>query len=315
MASGNFGPTSTGYNRPTLAELIQQEQNAMLVGIPGLTFAAGSPELAIAESRAKLRNDDWEAAECSFNSFDLNNQSGCALDVAAGLQGFIRLPNETDAEFLARINATVSGNGFVTDLEAALSQVADLCRVTVFNNTTDSLDPFTGNPPHSFEVVYQGGDAQDVALQTWICSTGATNIGTDTVTFTDADGICRRVNITPVTEVPYCVRLFVDTYELGACSNQTFENIQSATLEALQSKSLRIGGPIFAGLISSTVFSQVSGLDITSIQFAPSSVDANGNCTCANVEESDWVDGPLQIGHRSIPTFDFDCIEIIARDR
>jgi len=288
----------------------------MLAGRPNLGFTAGSPELAIAEARAKLRNDDWQRRECEFNSFDITTQSGCALDIAARLQGFERRVDETDAEFIARIESSVSGTGFVTGLESAIGGVQDVCRVRVFNNTTQSADPLTGNPGGSYEIVYQGGDTSDIARVAWPCSSGAINIGQQTEFFEDAGGICREVRLTEAVEVPQCVRLVIDTYQLrGGCDNQTFDAITDAALAALQSKDINIGDPIFAGTISTGVYAAVGGIDIVSIEFAPSSVDADGNCTCANVQESDWEAGALRLSHRELATFDRDCIVIISRDR
>lgn len=316
MAGGTFGVTSAGFVRPTLDELIQIEKDSMLAGVPSLTFAAGSPELAIVEARAKAQNADWEARECAFNSFNTANQAGCALDISAKLQGFVRLDGESDADFQARISATESGTGFVSTLETAIGALPDVCRVRVFNNTTSSVDTSTGNPAGSYEVVYQGGDPQAIAQATWDCSTGAINVGNETVRFEDNDGICREVRITQATEVPYCVRLIVDTYQIqGGCTNQTFDSIIDAAFTALSDKSLAIGNPIFAGAISGSVYAAVQGLDIRSIEFAPSSVDVNGDCTCDDVLESDWQNTALDVGHRTIPTFDRDCIIVLARDR
>ena len=316
MAGSQFGPTSAGYLRPTLAELIDQERNLLLAAIPSLTFAAGSPELAIIEAQAKLRNDEWEARECAFFSFDINNQSGCALDVAAGLQGFTRLADETDDEFKARINDDDSGSGFITDIERGVRALEDVCRVTVYNNTSGIDDASTGNPSGSFEVVYQGGDPTQIAGVVWECSSGATNLGQQSVDYEDNDGICRQVRLTEAQEVPYCVRLTIDAYQTrGGCENQTLENIEQAAFDALSSKDIPIGGPVLAGDISGSIYANVSGIDIVSVEFAPSSVDASGNCTCDNVQESDWQLGSLVIDPREIATFDRSCIVIIARDR
>ena len=317
MASGTFGPTSTGFNRPTLAQLIADEQSYMLAGVPSLTFAAGSPELAIVEARAKASNAEWESRECSYNSLDINNTSGCALDMAARLQGFTRLIGETDQQFLDRINSTVNGTGFVTGLETAISQIQGNCRSVVYNNNTSTDDVVTGNPPSSFEVVYQGGHPEAIALAVWECSTGATNIGTDAVFVEDAGGICREVRITEATETPYCIRLILDTYSVrGGCDNQTFENIIDAANEALQSKSINIGDAIHAGIVSGPIYAAVSGINIRSIEFAPSTIDPiTGDCTCANVTDEDWVPGPLNLGPRELATFDRNCIVVFAQDR
>ena len=314
--AGTFGPTSAGFIRPTLAELITMEQTAMRSGIPGLAFAAGSPELALSEARAKLLNDQWAAQECAFNGFDITTQSGCALDIAARLQGFARLPNESDVNFIDRINSSVSGTGFVTGLETAISALQGVCRIRVFNNTSTVTDVFTGNPSGSFEVVYQGGDDSQIAEAIWQCSTGAINAGQTTTFFQDANGICREVALTQVTEIPYCIRITVDTYQLrGGCDNQTFENIVDATFGALSDKSINIGDPIFKGLIAPSIHASVGGIDIARIEFAPSSIDpTDGSCTCTNVTEDDWQEGALRLSHRERATFDRDCIQVIARD-
>lgn len=316
MAVENFGPTTTGFIRPTLAELVTQEQDAMRAGVPSLGFLAGSPELAIAEARAKIRNDDWASRECSFNAFDINNVNGCALDIAAGLQGYTRLTDETDDAFKARILGATGSGGFVTSLESAIRALDGVCRVTVFNNTTSITDLTTGNPAGSYEVVYQGGNPQQIAEQVWECSTGAINVGNDTVSFEDVNGYCRDVRLTRANDIPYCVRLTVDTYRTKtSCDNQTFQSIISAAFAALTDKSICIGDAIYAGRISAAIYSAVGGLDIRNIEFSPSSLDAAGACSCENVQEDDWVSGALSLPHRDTPVFDIDCIEIIARDR
>ena len=314
--ASNWGPNSTGYVLPTLQELIDEEKSFMLAGNPNLTFPAGSKDLVIVEKRAKARLRDWEARQCEYASQDPCNATGCQLDNRLALLGYKRLEDETDEEFIARWKSSKGDGGWITKIEGKISNLDGVCRVKVWQNTNETVDEFTGLPGGSYEVVFQGGDPKEIAKIIWECSTGCKNIGTDECVFEDENGVCRRIKLTPAVEVPMCIRLRINTYDISCgCTNQTETAIKEAAIAILTSKEgcgRNIGDPIYAGILQQGI--AIPGIGIEGIDTAPSGLDDDGNCTCDLVEDEEWVPGALNLGPRTIPTFDIDCICVLSRD-
>lgn len=97
---------------------------------------------------------------------------------------------ESDAAFRARRRAEVSLSGKAT-LDAIRSQILSLSEVTaavVFQNNTNVVD-IEGRPPHSVDIVVQGGDNQTIAdLIFDVVAGGITTVGEDTYTVIDSQG-------------------------------------------------------------------------------------------------------------------------------
>ena len=315
MASpNNYGVQPSGFIRPTLADLIQEEKDIMLLGWPSLTFAAGSPELAIVEARAKAEDQKWQQLECVYQSFNPCNAEGCALDDRAAIFGIVRQVGEKDAELRRRVKSgTAQGCGFETALQTKLENITGVELVRIYNNTTGGVDAITGNVSGSYEVVIQGGDDTEIAEAIWECSTGATQLGNTSVQITDKSGICRFVRFTRPTETPMCIKLHLTTYDTSCgCDGQNMEAIIDAVYASLTDTGTctrNIGDTIYASSITGPLYAAIKGIDVRRVEFSPSIIAANGDCSC---DEDAFVEGALNLGPRTIPVFDRDCICISA---
>jgi len=321
----NWGVTPTGYVLPTLAELIAEEQAAMLAGNNQLTLPPGSKDAMIAENRAKIQLRNWQGRQCEYFSRNPCNASGCQLDQALGLLGYTRKvinsTLETDEEFPARWKSRGTDGGWVSKLQGQILNMPGVCRVRVWTNEGDFTDPFTGLEPGSYEVVYEeespgSADKEAIAKLVWLCSTGCKRVGKVTCRVEDDQGVCREVKLSPATVVPYCIRIIVNTYDTSCgCDDATETAIRERALEILQTKNKcgrNIGDPIYPGLLQTGL--NVGGIDVVGLEFAPSGVDDDGNCTCDNVPDDGWTAGALNLGHCTVPSFDLDCICVESRD-
>lgn len=309
MASSTYGVTSTGFIRPTEAEIAQE----IIDCFPDdLEYTSGCYETNLLEAMTKLRKRWLEKAECDFNT--QNNYclaTGCQLDAAIEFMGYSRLDGEEDIDLIARVKAAeASGSGgFETILENKIRGLDAVCRVRVYTPKDASK---TGNQSCEVETVVQGGDKEAIALAIHGCSGGLTNVGDTLCRVEDSEGICREVSFTIATEVEYCVRMFVKTYGSNCgCDNQTFDSISQNAFDIMNSKDIcdgiGIGGTVYRGMFCS------KGIEIAKLQFAPALYDADGNCICDQQPESAWIDGPLTLGCREVLKIkSLDCICPIA---
>jgi len=115
-----------------------------------------------------------------------------ASDAAAGLDA------ETDAEFRVRRETELqaAGTSPLDAIRSAVAAVTGVVKVTVDENITDATGP-TGIPPHSVEVVVQGGADADIAAAILGARAGGIGTyGTTTTTALDAGGVSRTVRFT-----------------------------------------------------------------------------------------------------------------------
>lgn len=118
---------------------------------------------------------------------------------------------ESDNEYRARRAETlqVAGAGTLEAIRAKLLQVTGVTAVIGFENITDIPDP-EGRPPHSFEMVVQGGEDQTIADQIWVTKpAGIRSFGTETVQITDSQGQVHDIQFSRPTELPIYVEITV----------------------------------------------------------------------------------------------------------
>lgn len=116
---------------------------------------------------------------------------------------------ETDNEYRARRATTlqVAGAGTPEAIRSRVLEVADVTAAIVFENETDITD-IDGRPPHSVEVVIQGGDDQTLWDLLWqIKPAGIKTLGTEVGTVTDSNGQVHTLRFSRPTDVPIYVDL------------------------------------------------------------------------------------------------------------
>jgi uncharacterized phage protein gp47/JayE len=110
---------------------------------------------------------------------------------------------ETDTEFRLRraLSLQRPGTAPLPGIRTAVSLVDGVTTVFAFENATDEVDG-EGRPPHSVEMVVQGGDNEDIARAIWDSKAGGiATFGEVEVTFTDDFGQSRTVHFSRPEEV------------------------------------------------------------------------------------------------------------------
>lgn len=117
---------------------------------------------------------------------------------------------ETDAELRARRDRELQGGALTPDdaVRLAVANVVNVRRVLVVPSNGDS--PVGLQPPHSVEVVVQGGTDAAIAAAIWSSvALGIATYGTTTTTTVDAGGVTRTVRYTRPTVATVYVGILV----------------------------------------------------------------------------------------------------------
>src|SRR6185369_16646981 len=152
----------------------------------------------------------------------ISGWTGVSNPVDATLGSF----QETDLELRSRRAASVAlpSQGILDGLFAALSQVANVDHVAVYENPDDTVDG-NGLPPHSINAIVDGGSAADIAQAMWIKkSLGVTQVGAVTQDVTDTQGRTHTMR----WDVPLPTNVYVVVTMAAAVGAATKTAIQNA---------------------------------------------------------------------------------------
>lgn len=125
---------------------------------------------------------------------------------------------EVDAALRVRRRIELSRAGTSTPdaIRADLLETAGVTTCTVFYNNTDTTDG-DGVPPHSVEVLVQGGDDQIVADAVFASvAAGIGTYGTTTKTVVDSEGFSHTVKFSRPTAVPVYVDVSLVVFPSGS---------------------------------------------------------------------------------------------------
>jgi hypothetical protein len=145
-------------------------------------------------------------------------------------------PIQTDPELKqAAVNSTAGPALTILEaITAAISEVAGVSRLFVYENDTDINDA-NGQGPHSIYAVVQGGDPTQIC--TAIAqkkSPGTTTLGTTSETVADSNGVPNVINYYPLTEVTITVQVNVTKLAGWNDSNSALiQEVVAAYLSAL----------------------------------------------------------------------------------
>lgn len=209
-----------------------------------------------------------------------------AADVALGRDV------ETDADFRVRREELLRVTGAAA-AEAIRSDVLDVTDVTecyVYVNFSDVTDG-DGLPPHSFEVVVSGGDADE--LRAAIFASGAAGIesyGTTSGTVTDSQGNTHTIKFTRPTAKP--VHVIVEV-TVDADSYPVDGDTQIKAAVAAFGDGLGVAEDVIDSAIIPVVFAIDGVLDVTSVLIGfsdPPTLSANLAIAAREVATIDTAD-------------------------
>lgn len=147
------------------------------------------------------------------------------------LDAVVGRETETDAELRARRNVSLqqSNAGTLKAIEANVREVEDVLKCVGFENVTDEIDG-DGRPPHSFEIVVQGGADEDIAQEIWEAKpSGIPTFGSEMETITDTSGINRDIYFSRAVEVD--IHVEVDITRIEATSIPSEAQVKAKIIE------------------------------------------------------------------------------------
>lgn len=178
---------------------------------------------------------------------------------------------QTDEDFRLQREAdvTAEGNGVPDAIRANVLAIAGVTNATVFFNNTD--ETVNDIPPHSCEVLVQGGDDQAIWDTLWqSVPVGIRTIGTEEGTALDADGFEQPVSFSRPEEI----EVYVDvTLEKDPTTYGGNAEVKLAI--ATWGNAQRTGKNVVASAIAAQAFTVAGVLDVPLVEIddapAPSS--------------------------------------------
>lgn len=150
---------------------------------------------------------------------------------------------ETDAEAKLRREQSLQIAGAATPdaIRADLLAVEDVTAVVVFENDTDITD-IEGRPPHSLDIVVQGGADQEIGDALWDTRGGGIRtIGDIAVTVVDSQGFNQTVRFSRPTEI--AIHVIVNVTKNSDYPTDGDSLIQQAIIDNYESK-LSVGDDV-----------------------------------------------------------------------
>ena len=272
------GITKTGFERKTFQSI---EDNVQSVFEKALGASVNTdPETANGQFKALMSSsidDLWHLFEAVWQSRDINNLEGAALDDAAYvLRNIMRTEGETDAAFLNRFNSVHFGGNLYSRAINALSGVDGVKRVKILHNNMSETDS-RGIPRNSWAIVVLGGDDATVAKEILNWDAGGTGLfGNTSIQITDADGFCRNVSfIRPIeVKIKADINISLVPSECSGCDALDTEGLFAAMAKSACSSSrdgeaidFGFGSDVYIGDISS-LLPPTSGVSVRGVKIA-----------------------------------------------
>ncbi|UYD72131.1 baseplate wedge protein [Vibrio phage vB_VpaM_VPs20] len=178
---------------------------------------------------------------------------GFDITVTNSEPGVTGITRETDPQLRARRERSVIRSGTST-AEAIYAAVADLNLefITIIENSTDTTDPVTGQPPHSFMTVVVGSTEALVAQRIYENKPiGIQAYGDIVVPVEDSQGYIHNIGLSRPTEVP--IEIQINVVRPSNVALSSVPNIQTAVIDHINS--IQIGEDV----IWAEVFSPATG--------------------------------------------------------
>jgi uncharacterized phage protein gp47/JayE len=169
---------------------------------------------------------------------------------------------ETDSELRERRNNELiaQGNAPLNAIRANVLAVDDVTSCKVFQNTTDVTDG-DGLPPHSIEVMVEGGDDTEIAQAIFdSVAAGIATYGSDSVEIADDTGSTHEIFYTRPTEIPIYVIINV-VKDVSLFPSDGSDQIKAALTAYVDA--LSIGNDVVSMALKARAFSIAGMVNIT----------------------------------------------------
>lgn len=226
------------------------------------------------------------------------------LDSVTNLEKEITGRNrETDTEYRARRELTLSLPGTAT-IDAIVDKVGNNVENVTSVSGIENRSNFTdseGRPPHSFEIVVEGGLDADIAQEIWDNKpAGIETFGTETVAVLDSSNQSQNVNFSRTTPI----YLWVDV-EYVKYSEESFPSGGEASIaQAVLDRGLehKQGEDVIDQRFFSKIYGSVSGIQELIITLATSATPGGPPGT--------YSPGVVAIGAKELANFDLTRITV-----
>jgi len=218
IGSGNVsvaGDFTAGFTVTFQGELQKQPVSDLTEASNTLTSGGSPVTITITETTPGVVQGEVSCEATVTGALVAPARSLTVIDTpVGGLSGTINPDDatvgqevETDASLRTRreVEIQTAGASTVGAIASNVSEVVDVTAVIVFQNNTSVVDG-DGRPPHSVEVVVQGGDQTDIAETIFEnVAAGIETVGGVTETITDSQGFSQTVKFSRPTEVPLLI--------------------------------------------------------------------------------------------------------------
>lgn len=212
-------------------------------------------------------------------------------------------PIESDPELRERqnISLTLGGSGTVDSIRARLiQQVDDVNSVAIIENRTSTVDG-DGRPPHSYEVIVEGGVDQDIGDQLWLLKpAGIETFGDVDVTVEDSQGEDQLVSFSR----PVQIFIWMKVNLIGSDIPAGIEDDVKTLLVDFGVSNFGVGDAVIRQRFFTPLymeFPQTQSIELslaskTSPTPAPPSGDyEESNIEIGNRETSQWLDNRIEV--------------------
>lgn len=199
---------------------------------------------------------------------------------------------ETDEDLRKRRAASVSINAqnVIDAIFARVSNVIGVTSVTVLENRTSAVDA-NGLPAHSFEVIVEGGDDNDLANTIFITRTGGVDtFGSTTVNIQDSQNFQQPIRFTRPTDIDIYVDVVLvkgPEYPIDGDDQIKQAILDYANGLLIPGRSFGVGDDVILSELYTPV-NIVDDISITSLQIGTSAVTGNANLPIDLRELSAW---------------------------
>ena len=274
MPCEDYGSGPNGFIRKPFTVIYDEIWADFLAADGNLVQDDKSPQGQIASIMADATNDLWMEMQGQSDNCDITKAEGCQLDKLAALVGPVRRDGETDVEFRARLlgvndASNQSANTVLDTLITCLYGVEGVTCVDVNVNDTGNVSE-NGLPPHSYEVVVQGGDQDEIAQVIWSKHPVGITLYGNTSVDVPTQLNCQSVSFSRPVEVPICldVTLKVVSNDCG-CSESDIEVIcdmlEGVFQEPCPSCRYGVGDAVIYNALFEPFYTQLTGYVVTNL--------------------------------------------------
>lgn len=211
------------------------------------------------------------------------------------VQAIVGRGNETDEQLRLRWNASLfnRGSANIDSIQAAiLSKVSGVIACRVFENRSDSIDE-QGRPPHSIEVVVQGGTDEDIAEMIWKSKGGGIDtFGSIGVTISDSQGVPQTMHFNRPQAVNIYLRISLNKLSEEDWSSDNRENVKKVILDS----SHQLGQDVVLQRFIGDIYRNTHGVGMVEIT--------------ASKDGKSYTSNNIEISPREIAVFDISRIEV-----